>query len=571
MPVLDRLPSRRAAPPLARALCFAGALSAACTGASEESPAEEAWLVDVTRESGLAFHQTSGASGRHWMPEVMGGGVALFDAEPDGDLDLYCANGNGTLPATEPDPAGSNAFFRQESAGRFRDDTRAAGLVDGRYSMGIAVADVDNDGDEDLYVTHWGPNTLFRNRGDGTFEDATAAAGCAGDGWSSTAAFFDLDRDGFLDLYVTRYVDAREKACFDNAGRPDYCGPKAFPPVSDLLFRNAGGVFRDVSHAAGIDAVAAAGLGVVCADFDEDGWQDVYVANDAYANLLWINRRDGTLRDEALQRGIALNLSGQPQAGMGLALGDFDGDARLDLFVTHLREEANALYLGRGAQGFLDATGTSQLGPPSMPYTGFGVAAIDLDRDSDLDLLVANGAVFHRPAVPGVSLPAPWSEYAEPNLLQLNAGDGRYVEAAGSGGAWTREAEVSRGLAAGDVDGDGDLDLLLGNVEGPARLFRNDAPTAGNHWIALRCVHPGWKRDALGARVELVAGGRRRVQVLASSWSYCSSSPPVATFGLGAESAVSEVVVAWPDGTRERFGTLDVDRLHVLTHGTGSQ
>jgi len=541
-----------------------------CSGSGPASGAERPWLTDITTEAGLGFRQTSGARGEYRMPEVMGGGVALFDAEGDGDLDLYCTNGNHSLPAESPDPSSSGAFYRQEAPARFREATREAGLVDGHYGMGVAVADVDNDGDEDLYLTHFGPNSFFRNRGDGHFEDDSEGAACAGTGWSSSAAFFDFDRDGFLDLYVARYVEYSEKSCYDNAGRLDYCGPKSYPPRSDLLFRNTNGSFRDVSHAAGIDALAAAGLGVVCADLDEDGWQDVYVANDAYANMLWVNRRDGTFRDEALQRGLALNLNGQPQAGMGLALADLDGDEHLDLFVTHLREETNALYLGRGARGFLDATGASELGPASMPFTGFGVAAIDLDLDADLDLLVANGAVFHRPVL-AEALGAPWRDYAEPNLLQLNQGHGRFADGATVGGAFTELVEVSRGLAAGDVDGDGDPDLLLGQIEGPARLLRNDAPREARHWIGVRCVDPRWNRDALGARVELVAGGQRQVQVLCSSWSYCSSSPAVAFFGLGDLAAVEGVEVLWPDGLRERFPGPAVDRMHVLRRGTGGE
>jgi hypothetical protein len=560
--------------PFLAAACAAafviGALTA-CARESEVVAGPAPWLTEIGAEAGLDFVHESGARGAHHMPEIMGGGVALFDAEGDGDFDVFCVNGNTTLPSQDPDPAVSSAFFRQEAPASFREATREAGLVTRHYGIGAAVGDVDNDGDEDLYVTHYGPNALFRNAGAGRFEENGARSGVAAGGWSSGAAFFDLDRDGFLDLYVVRYVEYRSKTCYDHAGRPDYCGPKAFPPVHDLLFRNTNGVFRDASRAAGVAEHAAAGLGVVCADFDEDGWQDVYVANDAYANLLWVNRRDGTLRDEALQRGVALNLNGQPQAGMGVVSDDFDGDQRLDLFVTHLRAETNALYLSRGAGGFRDGTGASGLGPASMPFTGFGVAALDLDRDADVDLVVANGAVFHRPRVAGVTVPAPWDEYAEPGLLHLNRGDGRFGDDGALAGELASRPSVARGLAAGDLDGDGDPDLVVGSVAARVRLFRNDAPSAGRHWLALRCVHPGWRRDALGARVEIQAGGKRQVRVLSSSWSYASSSPPVAWFGLGECDAVEHVEVTWPDGTRERFLWPEVDRLHVLTHGTGGE
>jgi hypothetical protein len=560
----------RAAPSSRRAALTLGTVLLA--GACGEAPADEpggSWFAEVTADSGLDFVHASGGRGEFWMPEIMGGGVALFDAEPDGDLDAYCVNGNQGLPALGEDPAGGSRFFRQVAPARFEDATADSGLRDGRYGMGVAVGDLDNDGDVDLLVTHVGPDRLYRNGGQGRFEDASQALGLATEGWSSSAAFFDLDRDGFLDLFVCRYVAfGQAKDCFGHAGERDYCGPKVFPPEHDLLLRNQGGTrLVDASSTCGIAGTRAAGLGVECADFDEDGWIDVYVANDAYANNLWMNRRDGTLRDEGQLRGAALNMAGQPQAGMGVIAADFDRDGQLDLFLTHLREEANTLYLNQGGRGFRDATGASRLGMTSMPFTGFGTAALDLDRDGFLDILVANGGVVHGKRFPGCELPEEWAPYAEPNLVHRGGPGAAFTAADALGGAFAARVEISRGLAAGDVDGDGDPDVLLGNIEGPARLFRNDA--GGGHWLSVRCVHPGWKRDALGARVELTACGTRQVRTLSSSWSYLSSSPPRAWFGLGECAGPAEVLVRWPDGRSERFELATVDTSVELRHGEG--
>lgn len=505
------------------------------------------------------------------MPEIMGGGVAFLDYDGDGDQDVYATNGTSNLPDTSQDAEARNALFALEADGRYQDVTAESGLGDPGYGMGVAAADWDNDGHLDVYLTNFGPDRLYVNQGDGTFRDGSAAAGLGVDSWSSSAAFFDQDRDGYLDLFVARYVAFDpDHSCFDPAGRPDYCGPKEFVPLSDVLLANDGGrALRDVSAPAGIAATAAAGLGVVCEDLNEDGWPDVYVANDAYANNLWINDGAGRFRDEALLHGVAVNLGGQPEAGMGVVADDLDGDGRVDLFLTHLNQETNTLYrnLG-GSRGFRDTTGTCGLGPSSMPFTGFGTVALDLECDGDLDLAIANGRVLLGTLLPETRLAAPWAAYAEPNLVYLGDGRGGFAPAGDEVREFRGPPEISRGLAAADYDGDGDLDLLLGNVQGPLRLFRNDAPRKG-HWLVVRALDPRLHRDAIGARVTVSAGGRRFVRTVRSGSSYLSSSSPLGAFGLGDQGAYASIEVHWPDGLAERFPGGSADRSLLLERGEG--
>ena len=351
-------------------------LVAACTdsvpddsGASTASP----WFTDITDQAGLDFvHQASPVDQLH-LPAISAGGAAFLDFDNDGDLDIYLTNGNHVLPEARVVGGPVNRLYRRGDDGRYTDVTAGSGLGDSGYGMGVAVGDFDNDGWVDVYVSNYGPDRLYRNRGDGSFADVTAAAGADVDGFSSSAAFCDFDRDGFLDLYVTRYVDYRPgKLCTGKDGAPDFCGPKSFRPIHDVLLHNeADGTFSDVSETAGIAKTFAAGLGLVCLDADGDGWQDVYVANDAYPNQLWINQGTDAIsfRDDSLILGVAYNLHGQAQAGMGVIADDLDGNGAYDLFLTHLMNEANTLYgnLGRTCAGFQDVSGSSGLGPSSMP------------------------------------------------------------------------------------------------------------------------------------------------------------------------------------------------------------
>lgn len=555
--------------------CAAPELADRQTQTSATDPATVApWFQEIAVQRGIDFHHQTGATGDLHLPEIMGSGAALLDVDGDGDLDAYLVNGAfvfGGGPSGDSATIPRNQLFLQEADGSFRDATQSSGLGDPGYGMGVAAGDIDNDGDVDLYLTNLGSDRLYVSRGDGTFDDRTTAAGIGGEGWSTSASFLDFDRDGDLDLYVTHYVRYDpEVRCFDSAGRHEYCGPTAFGGERDVLLRNEGnGTFRDVSTSSGIASVAHAGLGVVCEDFTGDGWIDIYVANDADPNQLWVNQRDGTFRDDALIMGASINAMGAAEAGMGVVAADFDNDLDFDLFMTHLENESNTFYRNLGPDlGFDDVTATSGLATASRPFTGFGTAAFDAELDGDLDLVVANGRVL-RSTLLATEVPAPWNAYAEPNLLFLGDGKGSFESASGAGGPLTATVEITRGIALGDIDRDGDLDLLLSNTQGRARLYLNNAPRQG-HWLTVEAVDPALGRPALGAQITLRTGEVFRVRSLTSGFSYLSSSEPAAHFGLGAADRVDHIDVLWPDGNRERFGATAADQRIRLEKGQGA-
>jgi enediyne biosynthesis protein E4 len=546
--------------------------------------APAAWFTDVTAEVGLDFTHHAGEPGTFGMPDIMGSGGALFDADGDGDLDLFLVDGGRPGDGAGAQGGGSRLFL-QQPGGAFRDATAGSGIAGIGAGMGCALGDLDNDGDLDLYVTAYGADHLFRNDGGGRFTDVTAAAGLGMETtWSTSAATLDFDGDGWLDLYVAHYVDYDPgRPCRDRAGQPEYCGPASFRGVPDALYRNRGdGTFADVTAAAGIDRVAGKGLGVVVSDFDGDGRTDVYVANDGEANQLWLNR-GGRFEERAVVMGAAVNLLGRTEASMGVAMGDVDGDGDLDLFMTHLVEETNTLYLDQGG-GFEDRTFDAGLGAPSLAYTGFGTGFFDADQDGDLDVLVVNGKVRRdvAAALPaaeggepdrsatarGASPAAELAPYAEPNQLFANDGSGRFREVGAACGTLCSRREISRGLTFGDVDGDGDLDLVVTNNHGPARLFRNDVPAKG-HWLAMRAIDGRLKRDAVGALVSVEAGGRRLVRPVSHAYSYLSSTDATLYFGLGAAAAVDRITVRWPGGAVEEFAGGPADRRLVVERGQG--
>jgi hypothetical protein len=530
-------------------------------------------FVDVSRATGLDFVYFNGMVGELYFVEMMGGGAALLDYDGDGDLDVYLVQGDllgddtleeALIPVPAPLPL-TDRLLRNDGSldagGRhqpvFADLTATAGLPAGGYGLGVASADIDNDGFPDLYVSNFGPNRLLRNRGDGSFADITASSGTGEAAWSAAASFFDYDRDGLLDLYVGNYVDYRwetREPCYSETGVLDYCGPGAFSGVADRLFHNRGaGVFEDVSRRSGIGLVAGKTLGTVAADFDGDGRADVYAANDGEPNFLWLNQGDGTFSDGALLSGTGVSLEGMPQASMGVGFGDLDGDGLDDLFLSHLTSETNTLYRNEGGGLYTDVSYETGVGLPSWPYTGFGVGLLDYDNDTDLDLFVANGAVRVLPELRRRGDPYP---LRQPDQLFRNDGRGRFTDVSSEAGAALAPHEVGRGVAVGDVDNDGDPDLLVIDSAAPARLLRNEAGGA-NGWLGL-VPRGGAGETALGSRAMVVTSeGDRIWRRSATDGSYASASDGRILWGLGPTARVTELEVRWANGAVSRWHDID--------------
>jgi hypothetical protein len=569
--------------PITAVVAAAAIVLTAAPGGTSEGPV----FVDVAPAVGIDFTHFNGMTGHFTIAEITGQGAGLVDYDGDGDLDVYLVQGQllgksmseAVFPWRGPDPP-TDKLYRNDLVIRkdgtrklqFTDVTSKSGIASDGYGMGVATGDFDNDGHVDLYITNLGSNHLYRNRGDGTFEDVTAAAGVDDPRWSTCAAFVDYDRDGDLDLFVSNYVDfekAPTRECYANSSARDFCGPDAYNPVPDRLFRNRGnGTFEDVTIAAGINKEFGAGFGVVAADYDSDGWIDIYVANDGDPNQMWLNNGDGTFRNEALWAGAAINSAGMAEASMGVDADDFDEDGDDDIFMTHIMEETNTLFVNDGSGLFEDRTSAAGLASISLGKTGFGTGWFDFDNDGWLDLLVLNGAVraLAERVRAGDAYPL-----GQPNHLLRNTGKGKFEVASDRAGPSFPLIEVSRGAAFGDIDNDGDTDVLVSNNNGPARLLINQIG-AENHWLGLRLLVGDGSRDALGARVEVVeAGGKKRWRRVRTDGSFCSSRDPRVLVGLGAGTGIKEVHVTWPDGTRETWRQLSVDRYTTLRQGSAPQ
>ncbi len=501
------------------------------------------WFVDEARERGLVFTWSSGADGELLMPEIMGGGAALFDMDGDGDLDAYCVQSGAVRSARADRPP--NRLFANAGDGTFSDATDGSGADDRGLGMGVAAGDVDGDGDVDLYVTNVGANVLLANAGAGRFEDVTERAGAADAGWGTSAAFADLDLDGDLDLYVCNYLHwsaDSELVCYNRGGAEDYCDPQSYAaPAADVLYENDGaGRFVDRTREAGVDAPGT-GLGVVAGDLDADGLPDLFVANDGRPDFLWRNLGALRFADEALERGCAA--------------ADFDDDGDLDLLVCNLGTETDSYFRNDGGS-FVDGTARMGLARTSRPFTRFGVGAFDLDLDGRLDLYQANGRVQR--------LSPAFSDdpYAEPNLLLRGTDDGRFEEVLPRGGTATLRARTSRGAAFGDVDGDGAVDVLVLNRDAEAALLLTRTPSRGG--VVVLDVRDDAGAPALGAVISARLGGRALRREVRAASSYLSSSAPRVHVGLGDATELGEVVVTWPDGRRRELGRVDAGERRVV-------
>jgi hypothetical protein len=521
---------------------------------------------NVARTVGITFTHVNGASPEKYLVETMGSGAAFLDYDNDGWIDLIVVDG-GSITAAGKSGA-QHRLFHNEGKGIFKDVTAASGIVHRDYGMGACAGDVDGDGRTDLYITNYGPNTLYRNTGNGAFVDITRTARVGLDGWSTSCAFLDTDRDGDLDLFITNYLDAppgKNPFCGDPQRRIRvYCHPLNYSGMPNVLYRNDGkGVFTDVSAEAGISKYVGNGLGVAVGDYDDDGWPDVFVANDAVPNFLFHNDGRGRFSEVALVAGVAVGRDGKPRAGMGTEFADYNGDGRLDLVVTNHEFETHSLFRNDGKGSFSDASVEAGIASPTLPFVGFGVAFFDADNNGNLDLAIVNGHVIDNTAVF-----RPGSSHAQRRLLFQNANGRRFAEVSRQAGPGFAGQTVGRTLIESDLDNDGDVDLVVTNNGGPLEVLRNNVGR-DRHALEVQVIGVRSNRNGIGARVTITARGRTQMREVKSGSSYLGQNDLRVHFGLADATRVERIDVRWPTGEVEIIRDVASDQIVTVTEGRG--
>jgi hypothetical protein len=522
-------------------------------------------FTDIAAQAGITFKHVFSPE-KKYIVESMSGGVALFDYDNDGYLDIYFVN-SLTVDLVTSHQKTKSALYHNNGDGTFRDVTDKAGVGDVGFGMGVAVGDYNNDGFDDLYVTCLGRNHLFKNNGNGTFTDVTTKAGVGDPRWSTGAAFLDYDNDGKLDLFVSNYVDfdlsrlpefGKGRTC-QFKGVPVQCGPRGLPGAGDSLYHNNGdGTFTDVSKKAGVsDPNGYYGLGVIASDFDEDGLVDIFVANDSTPNFLYHNNGDGTFKEIGFMSGTAVNKSGSEQGCMGVTLGDYDHDGKLDLFITNFDDEYNVLYHNDGHNAFTDVSYESKLAEVSLPYVGWGTKFFDYDNDGWLDLFLVNGHAYPQR-----------DHYRQRALLHHNNRDGTFSEVAGQMGTALMQERVGRGVAFGDIDNDGDIDIAVNDLDGSPQLLRNDGGNSNNS-VLIKTIGVNSNRDGIGARVKVVAGDLTQVDEVRSGGSYISQNDLRLHFGLEKRTTIDLIEVRWPSGVIDKITGLSANRILTIKEGKG--
>jgi hypothetical protein len=522
-------------------------------------------FTDITDRAGIKFTHTSSPE-KKYIVESMSGGVAFVDYDGDGYLDIYLVN-SLTVDMVKSKQKTRSVLYHNNGDGTFTDVTDKAGVGDIGWGMGVAVGDYNNDGWDDIYVTCLGPNHLLKNNGNGTFTDVTKKAGVGDPRWSTGAAFVDYDNDGKLDLFVANYVDfdidnlpefGKGRTC-QFKGIPVQCGPRGLKGAGDSLYHNNGdGTFSDVSKKAGVaDADGYYGLGVIASDFDGDGLVDIFVANDSTPNFLYHNNGDGTFKDIGFSSGTAVNENGSEQGSMGVTLGDYNHDGLLDLFITNFDDDYNTLYRNDGKGSFTDVSYAAKVAAVSLPYVGWGTWFFDYDNDGWSDLLVVNGHVY--PQLP---------TYRQRNFVHHNNRDGTFTEVGAQLGAPFAEKHTGRGAAFGDIDNDGDVDVIINNLDGPPQLLRNDGGNANNS-VLIKTIGVKSNRDGIGARVKVVTGDLAQIGEVYSGGSYLSQSDLRVACGVGKRTKVDLIEVHWPSGTVDKIANTGVNKILTIKEGQG--